>query len=118
MTKTDMAHISIIVLDMMSVYFDGFILDGDMYLFEIVETFNNFIKRLCLIPTEIKTQCFRSFIGKLHLITVVFSDTVSDSLQRFIVKYYSFGSYRRHFSRGNCRVVRNNCFYYCCRSLG
>lgn len=40
----------------MSVYFDGFVLDGDVDLLEVIEAFNNFVESLCLIPSEVKAQ--------------------------------------------------------------
>ena len=56
MTKADMAQISIIILAMKSVYFDGFVLDGDVDLLEVIEAFNDFVEGLCLIPAEVKAK--------------------------------------------------------------
>ena len=42
---------------MISVYLDGFTIDGQMDLLKVVKTFYNFVERLCLIPTEVKAQC-------------------------------------------------------------
>ena len=56
MMKADMAQTSMIILAMMSVYFENVVFYFDMDLLEIVETSHNRVERLSLIPTEIKTQ--------------------------------------------------------------
>lgn len=101
-----MAHMSMMILAMMSVDYDGPALgvDGDVDLAEVVEAFGDFVECLRLIPAEVKAQRPGRFSRKFHPVAVISGDAGGDGLKGLVVEDDGLGDCRRNLPGGGSGV--------------